>query len=1347
MVKNWQILLVDTLAIGTVLIYPTQKALAQITTDGTVGTPTNLTGPNYDIPQSLGQTVKNSLFHSFGEFNLNSNEAAIFHSGNEINNIFSRVTGGSSSSINGLIRTLGQDVNLFFLNPNGIIFGPNASLDVSGSFLATTADSFIFGNGLEFSATNPKEAPLLTVNFTPGLQYGQNHFTRTIENQGNLTTGQNLELSAGSLDLRGQLQAGQDLTLQADKIQIRDSLTNPFIATAGNKLLIQGNQSIDIFALNHPNSGLFSGGDLTLSSANPVIGDVHFWSGGNFQIKKLDGSLGNLYSPYDSVIRASGDVSFDSYTGASLHIFAGGSVTISGDINITATDTVENSIQERVTLSDGETVVDIDGSTEPTLDIRAGTTGFGQPSSITGSTDSFSNLTNTEVIATSADINVQSITNNGGLVFLTNQNQPDSDLSGEITVGSIDTSSDFGGGNVFIDSRDGITVNSLINVSGGDINTFNFLSDGGDINLFANRDITIVPNAAIASFGLLGGNIAFKSKTAISATSSSIENLSVVDTLDSSTLTGGDINIQGLSLSLSDDALVGNFTSGVANAGDINIQVTEKIRLTRGGRINAISFADGNAGSISIDARSLDLTEGGRIESVTFADGNAGSISINAQSVTITGNAPISGRSSGLFSSVGLFGGSGRQGGAGNGGNIIIQTDSLRVLNGGRISADIFGTDTAAKAGSINIKANSVEVIGFNADNNFLSGIFAAVTPLSRGSAGDVTVETETLRLMDGGFISASTFGEGNAGSVKVKAKSIEVVGVAPSPSDVPSRLRTNVDVSSDFPSSTGDGGNLIIETETLRVANGGQILANTEGEGQAGNVSITAQSSVLLSDNSKLTVETSSAGKPGDIIITTPDLTIGKDAEISATATETSTNTEGGGSITVNASNLDLTGKLGIFAETQGIAPAGTLNLQPDNNKPNLDIQFTDTAIISASTTASGTGGDINLTAPETINITGQGKVAVETTGTGDAGSINITTQNFNISKQTEISASTFSSGKAGDINITANNFNLIEDATVITNTAGSGQAGDIQLQIKDNLNLVNSTIAASTAPNSTGKGGNININPQIDTQTIIIQDGAAIAVNSDGSGEGGSISLAAEELTLNNGSITAETVSNQGGNITLNVGDILQFIDDGEITASAGTAQAGGDGGNVNINADFIIAFPTDNIYDITANAFQGDGGDIDLRTISFFGSDFVNISASSEFGLAGDVSIAILELDPAKGLIQLPANLIDASQQISQACTPEAGEPDRFVVTGRGGLPLSPNEPLRGTAVVTDWVDEPIAATSKEHSVKTTVAESSAEIVEAQGWVINDRGNVELVSQPATNSVVPLPIPCSK
>ena len=1495
MVINWRILLVDTLTIGTVIIYPTKETLAQnITTDGTLGTPQTLTGPNYDIPQSLGQTVNSNLFHSFGKFNLNSNEAAIFQSGNEINNIFSRVTGGSPSSINGLIRTLGQDVNLFFLNPSGIIFGPNASLDVSGSFLATTADSFVFGDGLEFSATNPQEAPLLTVNFTPGLQYGENHSSRTIENQGNLAAGQNLELLAGNLDLQGQLQAGQDLTLQADSIEIRDSLTNPFIAAAGDRLLIQGNESVDIFALNNPSSGLFSGGDMTLSSANPVVGDIHFWSGGNFEIKGLDDSKGDLFSFYDPIIRASRDVSFDSYEGVSLHIFAGGSVNISGDINITSADTVENSIQERVTLSDGETVVDINGNTEPTLDIRAGTIAFRQLG-IIGSTDGLSNFRDTEGVATSADINIQNITNDGGLVFLTNQNQPDSDLSGEITVGSIDTSSDLGGGNVFVDSRDGITVNSLMNVSGTSANPIDpnatFSGDGGDVTLFANGNISFNPGSSIISYGLLGGDINLKSDADISGIGTIIKSTSFTNVPRT---IGGDISLVARSLSLTEGAEVSTITFGEGATGDLNVIATESVQLigtNANGRSGSGLFAQtagaGDSGDLTITTKQLLLQGGAQIGVSTFDEGDAGSLTIIAsESVQV-----LETRDTGPFPS-GLFA---LTIGKGAGGKLTISTEQLLLQDGAQISA---GSAGEGNGGSLTVKASeSVKVIGTSGDGQFPTSIgvqsdfVSDPSEITGGDAGELTIETQYLLIADGAIVSAATLSDGDAGRLNIIATEVELTGTS-ADGFFPSRLLTGV-----APGVMGKGGNLVIKTERLFVINGAEVSAvtlgngdagaisitatdaitlsgkssrgfpsaissqvrpgakgdskgisittsslsltggavvsaRTEGEGTAGNIAITAKTleatsgsqiqtntttnfdaaditlkindnlflsgtesglfaqtegagdagdiiinasnlsidkgasisafteasgdggtitvnapqSVFLTDNSKLTVETSGAGKPGDITITTPNLTIGKDAEISATATQESTNTEGGGSITVNASNLDLTGKLGIFAETQGKAPAGTLNIQPDHNQPNLDIQFTDTAIISASTTASGTGGDINLTAPESINITGQGKVAVETRGTGDAGNININTQNFKIGKQTEISASTFSSGKAGDINITANNFNLEEGARVITNTTSSGQAGDIQLQIRDNLNLVNSTIGASTAKNSSGQGGNINIDPQ----TVLVKDGATIAVNSDGSGKGGSITLIAEELTLDKGSITAETASNQGGNITLDIGNTLSFKNSGQITASAGTEQAGGDGGNIKINADFILAFPTDKTYEITANAFEGNGGNIQLTTNSFFGSEFVKLSASSQFGLEGDVSVDVLEIDPARGLTELPTNIVDASQQIAQGCTPkDRKESSRFIATGRGGLPLSPNEPLRGKAVITNWVNEPTEIIARVNNQSPTKLgnESSAEIVEAQAWRINERGNLELVAESPAQFSPPISVACNK
>jgi adhesin HecA-like repeat protein len=126
----------------------------------------------------------------------------------------------------------------------------------------------LFENGMNFSATNPEAPPLLTINLRPGLQYGSNQ-PKAISSFGNLSVGQNLTLAAGNLDLQGQLQAGGDLTLQAqDTVRIEDSGTNPFLALAGRDLLVQGDRTVEIFALNHPASGLISGRNMALRSAH-----------------------------------------------------------------------------------------------------------------------------------------------------------------------------------------------------------------------------------------------------------------------------------------------------------------------------------------------------------------------------------------------------------------------------------------------------------------------------------------------------------------------------------------------------------------------------------------------------------------------------------------------------------------------------------------------------------------------------------------------------------------------------------------------------------------------------------------------------------------------------------------------------------------------------------------------------------------------------------------------------------------------------------------------------------------------------------------------------------------------
>src|SRR6266853_1175923 len=125
---------------------------AQITLDGSLGPRGALRGPNYTISDSAGQIRGPNLFHSFGQFNLSKGESATFTGPNTIANILSRVTGGSPSSIDGTIRSQIPRANFYLLNPSGVMFGPNASLDISGSFHVSTADYLRLADGARFAA-------------------------------------------------------------------------------------------------------------------------------------------------------------------------------------------------------------------------------------------------------------------------------------------------------------------------------------------------------------------------------------------------------------------------------------------------------------------------------------------------------------------------------------------------------------------------------------------------------------------------------------------------------------------------------------------------------------------------------------------------------------------------------------------------------------------------------------------------------------------------------------------------------------------------------------------------------------------------------------------------------------------------------------------------------------------------------------------------------------------------------------------------------------------------------------------------------------------------------------------
>jgi hypothetical protein len=203
--------------------------------------------------------------------------------------------------------------------------------------LATTANRFVFPNGIEFGASNPQAPPLLSMSVPIGVQYGTQ--PGNIVNTGNLAVGQDLTLAAGNLDLQGQLAAGRDLTLQAqDTVKVRDTIASPLLLLLRRNLTIQGNQIVDILALSHPQSKIQSGGNLNLVSDGNISGDAHFFSGGSVSMLRISGTPGNFVSEFDPIIAANGDVLFGNYTGVALKVEATGSIQ-GGDITITGADT------------------------------------------------------------------------------------------------------------------------------------------------------------------------------------------------------------------------------------------------------------------------------------------------------------------------------------------------------------------------------------------------------------------------------------------------------------------------------------------------------------------------------------------------------------------------------------------------------------------------------------------------------------------------------------------------------------------------------------------------------------------------------------------------------------------------------------------------------------------------------------------------------------------------------------------------------------------------------------------------------------------------------------------------
>ncbi|MEC4984707.1 MAG: filamentous hemagglutinin N-terminal domain-containing protein, partial [Oscillatoria sp. PMC 1076.18] len=553
---------------------------------GTIVTPD---GSRFNIGGgSLSQDNAN-LFHSFVQFGLDKNQIATFLSDPQIRNILGRVVGGDPSIINGLIEVTGGNSNLYLMNPAGIIFGANATLNVPAAFTATTATGIGFDGGL-FSAfgtndylnlvgnpnsfrfdtlqpgsiinagelavsegqnlslvggsvisTGTVEAPggNITITSVPGTslvrisQTGQQlslEIEVPTDSVGNplpitplmlpelLTVGANVgvtgiavnpdntvqlnpaaiavetgdvivrNLTAGTASLaaasnlilnESQLITSGNLSLIArDTVLVRDSLTNPFLAFAGGDLYIQGNQSIDILALNHPQTPFVSQGDTFIISDGVISLDAHFQSGGNFSILDLAGKPADFLSLYDPIMTMSGDHIAGGYEGASLKVdttSGSGNIIFTGNIKITTPDeTINNAVPgtDEYILSNNRALILRSGGSIQIENVNQSQENEFYPGTATIILDTKGDLITGNLYTSQLDDNAGDLTITAG---------------GNISTGllrGVVGSSTGNGGNITVEAGGSLTIT-------GSVTSFSAGEDGGNISLVANEDITI----------------------------------------------------------------------------------------------------------------------------------------------------------------------------------------------------------------------------------------------------------------------------------------------------------------------------------------------------------------------------------------------------------------------------------------------------------------------------------------------------------------------------------------------------------------------------------------------------------------------------------------------------------------------------------------------------------------------------------------------------------------------------------------------------------------------------------------------------------------------------------------
>ncbi|MEK7349709.1 MAG: filamentous hemagglutinin N-terminal domain-containing protein, partial [Nitrospirota bacterium] len=694
---------------------------------------------------------------------------------------------------------------------------------------------------------------------------------------------------------------------------------------------------------------------------------------------------------------------------------------------------------------------------------------------------------------------------------------------------------------------------------------------------------------------------------------------------------------------------------------DINVTGNMSVTALDVPALTARTTGSGNAGKIRISSGTMDVTATtfdnflfSVIDTHTSGPGNAGNVTIE----TTSGGLAITGDPFGLP----LFIDSGTTG-QGRGGDVRITATGQSVqmqdiyLSTGNFVANIFGEDATGAAGNVAISADSVHLTFSGID----TGSFSIIN--NTGRAGDISLTARDIQL-ENSLFQAQGFERG--GAITVNADRVLL-------SD--SRFETQTILN--------PGGGINILAKTVDLTQGSQLISVTGGDGDAGSITVSASEHIGILEGSRFVRPSGiftqsfgtygSRGNAGDVIITTPQLQMTAGGRINS-VTKSSGH---GGNITINATdslfisgefpddiseplfNLGPIHQSGIFASTIGGKCAGLCGDGGHISITTGSLILGNGAQIDSGTSSTGRGGDI------TIHTTNQTSMA----GTlSDGSPVGVFSRTTGISPD---------SGAGGNIAITAGQSVMILDgASVSASSTRAGDAGNVTVQglasPAQSVLIDGPGSGIFTTTEGTGTGGDILIET---SQSTTLTNGAAISASSTGTmddaGDAGKVTIhAGNTFFMQDSSVTTQAIKSGGGQIEINATNLFQLV---HSTVSSSVLDGTGGGGDINIDPNLVVL---QNNSQILAQAIQGAGGNITITTPLFLADSTSLVSASSQFGLNGTVTIQNPTSNLSGSVGTLPSDPSQAQSLLTQRCAALAnGQASSFVVAGREQLPSDP------------------------------------------------------------------------